>query len=117
MYYEETEWCQRARAAGWTCRYLGEVLCAHAVSASGGRRGSLGLSENIAYYLARNPLRFALETKGVIRRTSRVVGLLTVYASFNAWRILRSRRPAIASAYLQGLADAVRGQMGPRPSR
>ena len=117
MYYDETEWCQRARAAGWRCRYLGEVLCVHAVSASGGRRGSLGLSENMAYYLARNPLRFALETEGAVRRTSRVVGLLTVYAAFNAWRILQSRKHTIARAYVQGLVDAVRGQMGPRPSR
>lgn len=117
MYYDDAEWCQRARAADWRCRYLGEVLCVHAVSASAGRRGSLGLTENMAYYLARNPLRFALETKGLIRRSSRIVGLLTVYAAFNAWRTLRSRSPTIARAYLQGLVDAVRGQMGPRPTQ
>jgi hypothetical protein len=117
MYYDDAEWCQRVRAAGWTCRYLGEVLCVHAVSASSGRRGSLGLSENMAYYLARNPMRFALETEGTIRRISRVIGLLTVYALFNAWRTLRSRSPAIAQAYVQGVVDAVRGQMGVRPSR
>ena len=115
MYYDDVEWSQRVRAAGWACRYLGEVLCVHAVSASGGRRGSLGLSENMAYYLARNPLRFALETKGTVRRISRVIGILTVYATFNAWRSLRSGNPKIARAYLQGLIDAVRGQMGPRP--
>jgi len=117
MYYDDAEWCQRARSAGWKCRYLGEVLCVHAVSASSGRRGSLGLSENMAYYLARNPLRFALETNGLLRRVTRVLGLLTVYAAFNAWRTLRSGKPTIARAYVQGLADAVRGQMGPRPSR
>jgi GT2 family glycosyltransferase len=117
MYYDETEWCQRARAAGWRCRYLGEVLCTHAVSASGGRRGSLGLSQNMAYYLARNPLRFALETKGGVRRTSRVIGLLTIYAAFNAWRTLKARSPAIGRAYVSGLVDAFRGRMGPRPSR
>jgi GT2 family glycosyltransferase len=114
MYYDDTEWCQRARAAGWRCRYLGEVLCAHAVGASGGRRGSLALSENAAYYLARNPLRFALETPQTVRRVSRVVGLLTVYAAFMAWKSLESRRWAVASAYLQGLADAFHGRMGKR---
>jgi hypothetical protein len=117
MYYDETEWCQRVRGAGWRCRYLGEVLCVHAVSASSGRRGSLGLSENMAYYLARNPLRFAVETKGVVRRISRIGGLLTVYAPYNAWRALRSGNPMVARAYVQGLADAVRGRMGPRPPR
>ena len=117
MYYDDTEWCQRVRAAGWRCRYLGEVLCVHAVSASSGHRGSLGISENMAYYLARNPLRFALETKGILRRISRVIGLLTVYGAYNAGRIMQSRNPAIAKAYIQGLADAVRGQMGPRGKR
>jgi hypothetical protein len=117
MYYDDTEWCQRVRTAGWKCRYLGEVLCVHAVSASSGHRGSLEISENMAYYLARNPLRFALETKGLVRRISRVVGLLTVYGAYNAGRTLRSRNLAIARAYIQGLADAVRGQMGPRRIR
>jgi GT2 family glycosyltransferase len=117
MYYEETEWCQRARAAGWRCRYLGEVLCTHAVSASGGQRGSLGLTENMAYYLGRNPLRFALDTQQWLRRFTRVVGLLTVYGAFNAWRAIKSGQRAVASAYIQGAADAFRGRMGKRPSR
>jgi hypothetical protein len=115
MYYDDTEWCQRARAAGWRCRYLGAVLCAHAVSGSSGHRGSLGLSENMAYYLARNPMRFALETKGVIRRVTRVAGLVTVWGAFNAWRMLRARSAAVAHAYVQGVGDGVRGRMGPRP--
>ena len=116
IYYEDAEWCQRARAAGWTCRYLGEVLCAHAVSSTMVRRGSLGLSENAAYYLARNPMRFALESKPFIRRASRVVGLLTVWAAYNALRILRSRTPTVARSYVQGLFDAARGRMGRRPA-
>lgn len=115
MYYDETEWCQRARAEGWKCRYLGEVLCSHAVSAAGGKRGSLGLTENMAYYLARNPLRFALETPHTPRRLTRVIGILTVYGAFNAWRAIKSRQRAVASAYMLGLADAFSGRMGKRP--
>jgi GT2 family glycosyltransferase len=114
MYYDDAEWCQRARAAGWRCRYVGEALCTHAVSASGGRRGSLGLSENMAYYLARNPLRFALDTPNLIRRATRVAGLLSVYLAFNVWRLIQSRQPSIARAYVRGLLDAVRGRMGRR---
>jgi GT2 family glycosyltransferase len=125
MYYDETEWCQRARKEGWRCRYLGEVLCAHAVSATAGTRGSEGYTrprrhietytETMAYYLARNPLRFALETPQMLRRLTRVIGILAVYGSFNAWQIIKSRRRAVAEAYVQGLADAFRGRMGKRP--
>src|SRR5438552_2415216 len=61
LYYEDAEWCLRARGAGWRCRYLAEVLCRHRVSGStqGGHRA---LSPTSAYYRARNPLRFARET-------------------------------------------------------
>ena len=116
LVYGDGEWCQRARAAGWRCRYLGEVLCAHAVSASAGQRGSLGLTENSAYYEARNPLRFALETPQRLRRLTRVTGILFVYGAFNAWRIIQSRQRAVAAAYIHGLADAFRGRMGKRPA-
>lgn len=115
MYYEETEWCQRARAKGWRCRYLGEVLCVHAGSGTAGTPGSRAYTETIAYYLARNPLRFALETPQTLRRLTRVIGILAVYGAFNALRVIESRRRAVASAYIQGLADAFRGRMGKRP--
>jgi len=116
LVYGDAEWCQRARAAGWRCRYVGEVLCKHAVSASAGKRGSLGLTENSAYYEGRNPLRFALETPQTLRRLTRVTGILVVYGAFNAWRIIQSRQRAVAAAYIQGLADAFRGRMGKRPA-
>ncbi|HLN06349.1 MAG TPA: glycosyltransferase family 2 protein, partial [Acidimicrobiales bacterium] len=72
LYYEDAEWCARAREAGWRCRYVGEVLCWHAVSVSAGRRGSIGLTSTQAYYLARNPLRFAIETRQLGRRLTRL---------------------------------------------
>ena len=71
----------------------------------------------MAYYLARNPLRFALDTSQTLRRVTRVVGLLTVYGVFNAWRVLKSCQRAVASAYMHGLADALRGRMGERSPR
>ena len=113
-YYEDAEWCQRARAQGWITRYVGEVLCLHAVSASAEQRGSLGLSVTSAYYLGRNPVRFALDTKSLPHRVSRVVGLMTVWNAYNAWRLLQGKRIAPAFAYLQGLQDAFRNRMGPK---
>ena len=112
-YYEDAEWCQRVRAAGWRCRYVGEVLCTHAVSASSLEGGGLGLSETIAYYKARNPLRFALETRALGRRITRILGLMVVWTSYHAWRLLLLRRADVARAYLKGIMDAVRGRMGP----
>jgi GT2 family glycosyltransferase len=111
-YYEDVEWCQRARTAGWACLYVGEVMCVHAVSVSSGLRGSLALSETIAYYKARNPMRFALETKQLGRRVTRVLGLMVVWNAYHAWLLLQSRNPRIAGAYVRGIVDAFRGRMG-----
>ena len=114
-YYEDAEWCQRASDLGWQCRYLGEVLCWHQVSVTWSERGSTGLSRGMAYYLARNPLRFALETAPIARRITRLLGILLVWGAYNAWRTLQSRDGGVASAYLEGLRDAARGKMGRRP--
>jgi GT2 family glycosyltransferase len=113
-YYEDVEWCMRARQAGWRCRYLGEVLCRHAAGLSSGQRGGNGLTEGTAYYLARNPLRFALETPDPGLRATRVLGILTVWTAYNAWRVARSRDLRVGAAYAAGLGDALRGRMGPR---
>lgn len=115
LYYEDAEWCSRARASGWRLRYLGEVLCHHAVGASE-QRGSLGLGEISAYYLGRNPLRFALDTHGRGLRATRVAGIMVIWNGYNAWRIAQSRRPAVARSYLRGLSDAMHGRMGRRPA-
>ena len=113
-YYEDAEWCQRARAAGWRCRYVGAALCRHAVSVSSGQRASTGLSENTAYYLARNPLRFALTSRPLALRVTRTVGVMVVWNLYNAWRLLRAGRRRVALAYLEGLRDALTGRMGAR---
>jgi GT2 family glycosyltransferase len=111
-YYEDAEWCQRARANGWSCRYVGEVLCAHAVSVSSSQRGNLGLSENTAYYKARNPLRAALETKAWGRRITRLLGLMLIWNPFHAWRAVQSGNPKVVVSFVKGIVDGFRGRMG-----
>jgi GT2 family glycosyltransferase len=112
MYCEDVEWCQRARAAGWSCLYLGEVLCWHAVSVSAAQRGSLSLAPTSAYYLSRNSMRFAIETPNPVLRVARVAGTAAMWAA-NARR-LKGAPPKTAHAYATGLRDAVACRMGPR---
>jgi GT2 family glycosyltransferase len=115
LYYEDAEWCSRARAKGWECWYLGEVLCHHAGSVSAGAAGQVGrLNEIGAYYLARNPLRFALETSDSWLRFTRVLGVTILWGSYNVYRLSRSGSLQVWQAYLAGTIDAIRGRMGPR---
>jgi GT2 family glycosyltransferase len=116
LYYEDAEWAERARDAGWRLRYLGRVLCQHDVSVSTGGRGSLGLMPTSAYYLARNPLRFAIETRPWALRVTRIAGILGVWLPYNVVRIARSRSRMVFESYVAGTRDALRGRMGPRPA-
>jgi hypothetical protein len=47
----------------------------------------------MAYYLALNPLRFAIESPQMLRRLTRVIGTLAVDGTFNALghHVLRAR--------------------------
>jgi GT2 family glycosyltransferase len=112
MYCEDVEWCQRARDAGLAVMYVGEVLCWHAVSVSAAQRGSLALSPTSAYYLSRNSMRLAIETPTGLRRASRVVGVVAMWAA-NARRLKGAPRKT-ARAYVAGLRDGFAARMGPR---
>ena len=110
-YYEDAEWCLRARESGWHCVYVGDVLCTHAVSVSAAR--SNGLSEITAYYMARNVLRFALDSKRLERRITRTLGVMIIWNAYFALRLMQTRKAVVTTAYIRGFLDALRGRMGP----
>ena len=62
--------------------------------------------------LARNPLRFALETKAFGRRMTRILGVLVIWNAYHAWRLMQLRSASVGKAYLKGVIDAARGHMG-----
>jgi len=114
LYYEDAEWCLRARDAGWRCRYLGAVLCRHRVSSSS-QGGHRALSPTTAYYRTRNPLRFARETRLLRRRVTRTAGVLLVWAPYLALQLVRAHDRQTTRAYLRGLRDGLAGKMGKGP--
>ncbi|MDQ1481024.1 MAG: hypothetical protein QOI44_1885 [Actinomycetota bacterium] len=114
LYYEDAEWCLRARNAGWRCRYVGEVLCRHRVSSST-QGGDRALSPTSAYYRSRNQLRFALETRTPRRRITRTAGVLLIWTPYLAWQLVRAHDLQTTRASLRGLRDGFRGRMGKGP--
>lgn len=114
MYYEDAEWGERARSAGWRLRYLGEVLCVHAMAASTGEGGSRYLNESTAYYLARNPLRYAREAPTTLLRVSRTLGILTIWTAYNLTRIKPAEWKTVGRACAEGMRDGWLGRMGRR---
>lgn len=63
LYYDDIDWCFRARMKGLSSIVVGQPLVAHKVALSSGDRGSNVLSKVSAYYYARNA--FVLGTKHV----------------------------------------------------
>jgi hypothetical protein len=114
MYFEDVEWGARARERGWKLRYLGAVLAFHVMGGSSEHGGSRLMGENTAYYLARNPVRFALETRPIVLRATRTFGVVVVWTVYNLTRIKPSDWPGTGRAMLQGIADGWRGRMGRR---
>lgn len=79
FYYEDTDFCMRARAAGFDIAYLPGAVAYHAVSAS--TRGIAGLRE---FYMARSRQIFFRKHRPGIERL-----IYSVLAMFHLGRVAR----------------------------
>jgi GT2 family glycosyltransferase len=103
LYYEDVEWCLRARAAGFALRVSESATARHgAGSSTGGGQG-----ETWAYYSTRNRLWLLqrMRGRGAARREA---------ANTSARALLRLREP-IGRAKLLGVRDWAEGRMGKGP--
>jgi len=80
LYYDDVDYCERARRAGYDSFVLLDSLIAHKKSASSGIRGSTRLTRIQAYFEGRNMLLFAYGTVGGFKGAT--MGIL--------WTIFRS---------------------------
>ena len=110
IYYEETDWCVRARAAGWRIVYVPQAKIWHRISAAMGTA-----SPATDYYMTRNVLLFL--SKHLVG-LSRGIGLLRV-SGRNLLTILAytikprgAARRRNRDARLMALRDAVIGRWG-----
>jgi GT2 family glycosyltransferase len=103
LYYEDVEWCLRARAAGFALRVEPMATARHgAGSSTGGGQG-----ETWAYYSTRNRLWLLQRMRG--RPTARREA-----ANTSARALLRIGDP-IGRAKLRGVRDWAEGRMGRGP--
>ncbi len=110
-YWEETEWCVRARRKGWQIFHVPAAKIWHK-----GVQRNYQPSPNVTYYATRN--RFLLLSKhqaplrvwaGSILQTARTLASWTVKPKY---RFLRDHREAM----MQGTMDFLRHRWGARPS-
>ncbi len=103
LYYEDVDWCLRARAAGFALRVCDDATAWHGAGRSTGGGGG----ETWAYYSTRNRLWLLQRMRG--RGTARRE------AANTSARALRRLREPIGRAKLLGVRDWVQGRMGKGP--
>jgi len=98
FYFEDVEFCFRARAAGFGCLCVPEAIAYHEGGVSIGRR-----SPRRVYFATRNHLRVASElgTGGSVARSARTAAVLALNTAY----VLTSRDVPL----LSGLAAVGRG--------
>ena len=114
MYFEDVEWGERARRAGWRLRYLGNVRCWHLMAGSSETAGTRFLAGDSAYYLSRNPVLFARDTRESLLRLTRLFGTVFIWSLYNFSRIRPSDWKRTGRGALDGIFDGLRGVRGAR---
>lgn len=113
-YFEDADFCARARRAGFASYVVPNPLVRHKVSASAGARGSNRLNRLQAYYFSRNRYRFLRGNVGGARRISTLLSQVLLLLPRDAYRDLRSGNLEALLGRISGLSDALRGRSGPR---
>jgi len=107
LYFEETDWCVRARRMGFTMIAVPASCVWHEVEAASGRR-----SPQVTYYMTRNVLRFLQRNLPLRRRLGPMVRVLLL-AHLQALSDVRHGETQRARARLRGVYDYLVGRFGP----
>ncbi len=103
LYWEDVDWCERMRLAGWSIRYAPESVVWHKVGATTPDDRAWAQSR----YEGRNRVEF-------YRRVHpRRWPLVAAFAIGNALYLLLRGRPKSARAMAHGVVDALAGRIGP----
>jgi GT2 family glycosyltransferase len=110
-YWEETEWCLRARRAGWQVMFAPQAKLWHKGVQRDYRPGP-----NITYYWIRNWLMLLSKHRAPVRAWAYALAWIvrnSLAWTFNPkWRSMREHRAAL----WQGVADFARRRWGMRPA-
>ena len=104
-YYEDVDWCMRAKRAGYEVKVIPESIVWHKKSATAGVRGSNGITRLQAHLWARNGLIFGKKNLTGWRRLSFILGQLTFRFAFNLFHC-DGREAAVA--YGRGIIEGVK---------
>ncbi|CAN5904414.1 glycosyltransferase family 2 protein [soil metagenome] len=99
MYFEEVDFCLRARRAGWPCWYVPESRVVHLVGQSSGVTASQHARRRLPDYWFRSRRRFFLAHYGLARTALADLAWASGYALYRVRRVLQ-RKPDRDPEYL-----------------
>jgi len=110
MYGEDTDFCLRARRAGYRIGIVNSATVYHKVSRSAGSnaKDELAFSKLQAYYYARNNILIAKKNYSGSGRLLYIAGYLTISTPYFMLHMLTGRKYESILAYFRGLIDGFR---------
>lgn len=105
LFYEETDWCVRAKAVGFRLLVNQDVVVRHGVSRSMERAGNV-----VEYYITRSRLIFARRWSGRWWPVA-AASIMSFAAMRSGWDLLKGKG-RVALLPLRGVLDYVRGRRG-----
>jgi len=103
-YWEEADWCFRARKKGWNSIYAPKSKIWHRVSASSGGK----INPIQAYYMARNNFLFMEMNATSLQRLMFLYTFLLIITPFRCISyIVRRQKFVVLKAFIRGIRDGV----------
>lgn len=108
FYFEDADFCLRAKQHGIISSVIELPLVQHRVSASTGRTGSNRMTPFKAYYFGRNPFFLIQKHMQGWRRMSGLIGQLCIRLPFYGFHMLKYGDIQSFGSYLHGFTDGIR---------
>lgn len=98
LYYEELDWCERAKRAGFALFYVGQAVIYHKESLSVGKHSPLR-----TYYMTRNRLLFIRKNYRLFQRWSALMFFIAVAIPKNTILFILQSRLDLLRAFWRGV--------------
>jgi GT2 family glycosyltransferase len=113
-FFDETDLCERARAAGYRSYACATTPVQHKVSATTGHRGSSRFTRVQAYYFARNRMRFVERRFVGWRRPLALAAQVALLLPYECAKAVAAGNAGEARGRIEGVFDGIRGRRGQR---
>lgn len=104
-YYEEADYCYKARQKWWECIVVPDVIIEHKKSASAGNKWSDTLSATQAYLIWRNGVLFGKKNLNTWKKYIYLINSLTINFMINILFNIRSYH--VAKKYIQWITETI----------